>query len=150
MFPQIIHDLETCKLLKSENEAALFGIIINLLLRTRLYRQSLDLILNDERRRNFLLDEIFGYLSNSELLIKGLNALPKESELNYISILLYERIMIEFAEFYYSILETDSNRGWFTSDNPVMIGKTGQTDHPKPEKSDQPFRSKMTTLAGLN
>jgi len=31
-----------------------------------------------------------------------------------------------------------------------MRGKTGQTDHPKPEKSDHPFRSKLTTFTGLN
>ncbi len=35
--------------------------------------------------------------------------------------MLWERIMPVFSEYQYSILITDKNEGWFTSDNPVII-----------------------------
>lgn len=121
LFLQINNDLDSIKSLSKTSEAALYGMIINLLIRTKLFRNSLNLILKDENRKKVLLDEIFSFLPESELIRKYLKLLPKKSELNFISLLLYERILTGFAEFYYSILETDPNEGWFTSDNPVMI-----------------------------
>ncbi len=121
LYPQIIKDLDTEKHLSNISEVALYGIIINLLIRTKRFRYSLNLILKEKAKKDVLIEEIFNNISDGGNVKKKLEIIPKESDLNFFSLLLYERIMSTFSEFQYSILVTDSDEGWFTSDNPVMI-----------------------------
>jgi hypothetical protein len=117
---KIISDLDSYKSLSDLGKTAIYCITINLLIRSLSFRSAIDQIIQGSAR-DHLLYEIFSSIKNGKYLAKGFEIIPKESELNYISLMLWERIMPIFSEFQYSILATDKNEGWFTSDNPVVI-----------------------------
>ncbi len=117
---KIISDLDSSKALSIITETTLYCIIINLLVRTRSFRHEIDLILKSDRRYSLLL-EVFSTIKNGRIFARAFEKIPKESELNYISLMLWERIMPVFSEFHYIIFLTDTHEGWFTSDNPVVI-----------------------------
>jgi hypothetical protein len=117
---KIISDLESAKLLSPLSEVTLYSIVINFLIRTRAFRQEIDSILKGNGRYS-LLYEVFSSIKNGKLLARAFEKIPAESELNYISLMLWERIMPVFSEFEYSIFLTEKHEGWFTSDNPVVI-----------------------------
>lgn len=117
---KLISELDSSRLLNKISETTLYCMIINLLVRSRSFRNEIDSILKGDGRYN-LLFEVFSSIKNGRIFARAFEKIPKESELNYISMMLWERIMPVFSEFQYTIFLTNKHEGWFTSDNPVVI-----------------------------
>ena len=122
-YPKIIADLDENQKLSDKSKAYLISLIVNLLCRSNSFRKQIDNILRTNKR-NYFLSEISIYHSDKgNQLIKSLKKIKLDFQLNLVlfSVWYYFCKKLTSSNFDYVILKDFSNRGWATSDTPVVI-----------------------------
>ena len=96
--------------------------VANLICRTRPYRDYFDLLLKNEQTRSKFLSEITMFDEASLSPLKdAIDNLKSDFQLNIAIGFLMNHLVKVFRTFNFVILKDYGNRGWFTSDNPVIL-----------------------------
>jgi len=122
-YPKIISDLNNGQKLSEKSKANLISIIINLLCRTKSFRNQIDFLLQSDKR-DYFLNEITNYHGPFRNQLKhSLTRFRLDDQVNLVlfSVWYYFCKKLTSSNFDYVILKDFSNRGWITSDNPVVI-----------------------------
>jgi hypothetical protein len=121
-YKTVINNIVNQKKINERTRGVLFHFVANLICRAIPHRNFFNQLLNDEQTKDKFIGEITMF-NESELpdIKKLLPLLEPEFHLNT----LLETIMMHIVKVFYTfdcvILEDYDNRGWATSDNPVII-----------------------------
>lgn len=123
-YPKVVAEIEATKRLSEESWGLLLQFMVNLLCKTKPYRAFIQNILESEQR-NYFLDEIMLFFSPEEKkhIIETTNKLPLDKQLNpiMIPVCIYLIGRLGHSDFSYVVFEDYDNRGWITTDNPVVL-----------------------------
>jgi hypothetical protein len=124
----IIKTLAHQRQLIPKHKDILCHYIANIICRTKPYSEFFDQLLQNKQARSKFLNEITMF-DESILppLKEALNVLEKEFQLNIAIGFLMNHLVRVFRTFSFVILKDFDNRGWITSDNPVILDK--QNNH---------------------
>lgn len=121
---KIINTLTHQNQLISRHKDILCHYVANLICRTKPYRDFFDLLLKDELTRNKFLSEITMFREEELSELKQfLDILNGGFQLNVAIGSLMNHLVHVFRTFQFIILKDFDNRGWFTSDNPIILDK---------------------------
>lgn len=120
-YPKIIGDLRRNNKLSDNSEGILIQLISNLLCRGEQFRELIDGFLNSESRLRFLQAMCCFLNDKGDGFINYLNSIPIELQLNPACVVVIDHILNKLSSFDYIILKDFNNRGWITSDNPVVL-----------------------------
>ncbi len=127
-YPKIINTLANQHQLIPRHKDILCHYVANLICRTKPYRNFFDLLLKSGQTRTKFLNEITMFNEETLPELKEfLDILKEEFQLNVAIGTLMNHLVRVFRAFSFVILKDYGNRGWFTSDNPVIIDK--QNNH---------------------
>lgn len=124
---KIIEDLDIRRELSHKSQAYLFQFIPNLLIRTDSFRLIVRDLLESDARKNFLTIICSHAVSNTVKLhdcvfFKMMNEPPvDESIVNKALIFFADHIFRKIACFQIVILQSQEDKPWFTTDNPVVF-----------------------------
>lgn len=121
LYPTIINELKKNSILSEDSVGALIQYIPNLLCRVESFRQLILSHINSNNRLPFLRAMCTLHEDKGNGYIKILDKLPIEAQLNPVCFVVMEHIMNKLSYFDYVILGEYQNRGWVTSDNPVVL-----------------------------
>jgi len=120
-YPKIINDIKDYSKLSEFSEGILIQFIPNLLCRVESFRELIKMHMYSNNRECFLKsmcafqeDKIIGFL-------KKIESLSIDSQINPTCFMVMDHIMNKLSCFDYVILREYANRGWITSDNPVVL-----------------------------
>jgi Protein of unknown function (DUF4238) len=122
-YPRILSDLKENQKLTDKSKAFLISLVVNFLCRTEPFRRNIETLLKSDQRE-FFLTEITSYLPDKAKNLKDfINNLRREHQLNFtlISVWYYMCHKLTSSNFDYVIIQDFNNRGWLTTDNPVVI-----------------------------
>ena len=123
-YSKIINTLAHQHQLIPRHKDVLCHYVANLICRTKPYRNFFDLLLKDELSRNKFLSEITMFREEELPELKQfLEVLNEGFQLNVAIGSLMNHLVHVFRKFDFIILKDFDNRGWFTSDNPVIVDK---------------------------
>lgn len=123
-YPKIINTLIHQHQLIPRHKDILCHYVANLICRTTPYRIFFDSLLKEEQTRNKFLEEITMF--NEEKLPEleqHFEILTDTFQLNVAIGFLMNHLVHLFRNFSFVILQDFNNRGWLTSDNPVIVDK---------------------------
>jgi hypothetical protein len=120
-YPSIINNIKIQSKLSALSENILIQFIPNLLCRVEPFRQLIMLHLNSNNRLLFLKAMCTSHNDKGDRFIDKINTLPIEFQLNPVCLVVMEHILNKLFHFDYIILRDYNQRGWATSDNPVII-----------------------------
>ena len=123
-YPKVINTIKNQHQLIPKHKDVLCHYVANLICRAKPYREFFDLLLKDEQTRNKFLAEIKMF-DEEELpkLKQLLEVLTENFQLNIAIGALMNHLVRIFRKFNFVILRDFNNRGWLTSDNPVIVDK---------------------------
>jgi len=121
LYPIIIKDLKNYSKLSELSEGTLIQFIPNLLCRVEPFRQLILSHLVSNNRLTFLKAMCVFQEEKGNDFIKSIEFLPIESQLNSVCFVVMDNIMNKLSCFNYIILNEYENRGWITSDNPIVL-----------------------------
>ena len=108
--------------------------IANLICRARPYRELFEDYFKYRHVKEAFLREITMFKPEELPILKeSLSYIPEETHLNYVTGHIMNFLVTVFRSFHCVILKDYANRGWFTSDNPVII----ETQEDLKELSDE-------------
>ncbi len=123
-YPKVIKTLSNQHQLIPRHKDILCHYVANLICRTKPYRDFFEQLLKNEQTRNKFLTEITMFKEETLPELKEhLHLLKEEFQLNVAIGSLMNHLVYVFRAFKFIILKDFNNRGWFTSDNPVIIDK---------------------------
>ncbi|HUX56665.1 MAG TPA: DUF4238 domain-containing protein [Bacteroidales bacterium] len=122
-YPLIIKEIKLNGQLSQKALAILAQFKINLLCRTVRFRDLIDHLLKSEKRDFFLKEITYYHQDKGKQLIESLKKIRIEYQLNLVifSVWYYFVNTLTSSNFDYVILKDFDNRGWATTDNPVII-----------------------------
>jgi hypothetical protein len=127
-YSKIINTLANQHQLIPRHKDILRHYVANLVCRTKPYRNFFGLLLKSEQARDKFLNEITMFKEETlPELQKLLDILKQEFQLNVAIGTLMNHLVRVFRAFSFVVLKDYDNRGWFTSDNPVILDK--QNNH---------------------
>lgn len=122
------HYGEIIKGLKRENKLTpahkdlLCHFVANFICRAKPYREYFDSLLNDEKAKEKLLQEItLFYGDRKEEILLQLSIFASKDHLNILIGYIMNHLVYVFRGFEFVILRDYQQRGWFSTDNPVVI-----------------------------
>jgi hypothetical protein len=133
-YTQIIKQLENNKWLTEEYTSYLLQYATNLISRSKIWRERVRNILNSEDKLPFIkhillhhieTEEEIKNLENNELL-----TLSDEKLINRVLFLFSDHLWFHLCVFEIIFLKAPETKGWFTSDNPVVISKAKESNNP--------------------
>jgi hypothetical protein len=122
-YPRILSDLKKNEKLTDKSKAFLISLVVNFLCRTEPFRNLIKTILLSDQRDIFL-KEITSFLPDIDKYLDNfLKTVKSENTLNFtlISVWYYMCHKLTSSNFDYVIIQDFNNRGWYTTDNPVVI-----------------------------
>lgn len=127
-YSKIINTLANQHQLIPRHKDILCHYVANLICRTKSYRDFFHLLLKSDQTRTKFLNEITMFKEETfpELQV-FLDMLKEEFRLNVAIGTLMNHLVRVFRAFNFVVLKDYDNRGWFTSDNPVILDK--QNNH---------------------
>lgn len=127
-YSKIINTLANQNQIIPKHKDILCHYVANLICRAKPHRYFFDLLLKNEQTRNKFLNEITMFKDGTlPELQEFLDILKQEFQLNVAIGALMNHLVRVFRAFSFVILKDYNNRGWFTSDNPVILDK--QNNH---------------------
>jgi len=121
-YPSIIKTIRNQGQITPRHRDILCNYIPNLICRARPYRELFQRYLDDPVLRNYFLDEITTFAPDQlPGLTESLEQLRQEVCMNYVTGYVMNYLVEIIRKFSFIILKDYDNRGWFTSDNPVII-----------------------------
>lgn len=127
-YATVINTLNHQKQLIPRHKGLLCHYVANLICRTKPYRGFFSQLLQNENTRIKFINEITMFDEDSfPELKKALDILKTDFQLNIAVGFLMNHLVQIFGAFNFVILRDYDNRGWFTSDNPVILDK--QNNH---------------------
>jgi hypothetical protein len=127
-YPKIINTIANQHQLISKHKYFLCLYVANLICRTKPYRDFFDLCLKNKWTRNKFLGEMTMFKEETLPELKQfLDELKADLQLNVAIDSLMNHLVHVFKAFSFIILKDFGNRGWLTSDNPIVIDK--QNNH---------------------
>lgn len=122
-YPKIISDLIQKQKLSDKSKVYLISFIANLLCRNKSFRKQITSFLSSGQRGYFLTEITSFHRDKGVQLRRTLEKIKVEYQLNIVlfSVWYYFCKKLTSSNFDYVILKDFSNRGWMTSDSPVVI-----------------------------
>lgn len=120
-YPQIINDIRTNSRLSEFNEGILIQYISNILCRVESFRQLIRMHMNSNNREYFLRSMCAFQKDKGIMFLTKLNSLSVEAQINPVCFMVMDHIMNKLFSFNYILIKEYANRGWITSDNPVVL-----------------------------
>lgn len=122
-YPTIIKEIDINHSLSEKNLSVLIQFMTNLLCRVVPFRAFINSLLKSKKRDYFLSEITYYHEDKGEKLIIDLNKVKVDYQLNIIifSVWYYFVNTLTSSNFDYVILKDYQNRGWITSDNPVIM-----------------------------
>jgi hypothetical protein len=120
-YPQIINDIKNNSNLSEFNEGILIQFIPNLLCRVETFRQLIRKHLYSSNREYFLNSMCAFQEDKGITFMSKIDSLSIESQINPTCFMVMDHIMNKLSYFDYVIVREYANRGWITSDNPVVL-----------------------------
>ena len=123
-YPKIIDEINTKNKLSEVSFSILVQLMFSIFARTNIFLEMIDKILRSEKREYFLSEVTFYFeKEEGESIIRNLKKIDVDFQLNTIMfpVCLYFIRKITSSNFDYVILRDYQNRGWFTSDSPVIL-----------------------------
>lgn len=121
-YKKILNTIENQQQLTPRHEDLLRHYIANLICRARPYRELFEDYLKYSHVKEAFLTEITMFKPEDLPILKeSISYIPEETHLNYITGHIMNFLVNVFRSFHCIILKDYANRGWFTSDNPVII-----------------------------
>jgi Protein of unknown function (DUF4238) len=120
-YPQIIYNIKSSSKLSVFDEGILIQFIPNLLCRVETFRQLIKMHLDSSNREYFLKSMCAFQKVKGIPFIKKINSLSIEAQINPTCFVVMDHIMNKLSYFDYVIVREYANRGWITSDNPVVL-----------------------------
>lgn len=122
-YPQIVKEIKLNGSLTKRSLAILAQFMINLLCRAIPFRELIDKLLRSDKRDFFLNEITYYHQDKGRQLIKSLNRIKIDYQLNIVifSVWYYFVNTLTSSNFDYVLLEDFQDRGWATSDNPLII-----------------------------
>jgi hypothetical protein len=127
-YPTLISNLVNQKKLIEKDSEYLSSVIANFLCRSLSFRNSITNIVNDESRKKVFINEIASFLDNEEEILKAIEIIKPEYQLNILFYYLFLHLSCVFTTFEKVIIEDSNNLGWLTTDNPVFINFNNNND----------------------
>ena len=127
-YPTLISNLVNQKKLIEKDSEYLSSVVANFLCRSLSFRDSIANIVSDERKKKVFINEIASFLDNEEEIIKAIEILKPEYQLNILFYYLFLHLCCVFSTFEKVIIEDTDNVGWLTTDNPVFINYNNCND----------------------
>lgn len=121
-YPRIINDLYLQEKLSSISEGILVQIIPNFLCRSDIFRNFVNEVL-ESNERMMLLNEIctFHDLEKKKKFESYINLERDKIDTNVILSFIMEHLMVLLSRWNYIIIKDFSDRGWLTSDTPILL-----------------------------
>lgn len=122
-YPKILSGLDQNQKLTDKSKAYLISLIVNLLCRNESFSKQIDCFLRTDKRDYFLAEITLYHDDKGNQLKESLKKIKIDYQLNIVlfSVWYYLCKKLTSSNFDYVILKGFSNRGWATSDNPVII-----------------------------
>lgn len=121
-YKKILTTIDKQQQLTPRHEDILRHYTANLICRARPYRELFEDYLKYPHVKEAFLREITMFKQEELPILKeSLSYIPEETHLNYITGHIMNFLVTVFRSFNCIILKDYENRGWFTSDNPVII-----------------------------
>lgn len=120
LYPLILNDISLNKCLSEGSESTLIQFVSNIICRNEVYRDFIFMSLNSPNRELFLKLVCVFHEDKGSSFIKGLNEVSSASQLNVVCFAVMDHILNKLATFNYVIIKGYSDRGWITSDSPVV------------------------------
>jgi Protein of unknown function (DUF4238) len=120
-YTDIINDIKIQSKLSELSKDILIQFIPNLLCRAEPFRQLISSHLDSSNKMLFLKSMCNSHADKGASFINKIDKLPNEHQLNPVCFLVMEHILEKLSSFDYVILRDFENRGWATSDNPVIL-----------------------------
>lgn len=122
-YPLIVKEIGTNGKLSQKGLAILAQFMINLLCRTIPFRELIDNFLKSDKRDYFLNEITYYHEDKGKQLIETLKKIKIDYQLNFVifSVWYYYVNTLTSSNFDYVILKDFDNRGWITTDNPVVL-----------------------------
>lgn len=133
-YKKIINTIHRQQQLTPRHKDLLCHYVSNLMCRARPYRELFQRYLNDPIIKEAFLNEITMFVPEQLPILKtSLSNIPEETHLNYVTGHIMNFLVRVLRSFNFTILKDYGNRGWFTTDNPVII----ETQEDPNELSDE-------------
>lgn len=122
-YPSLIQEIKTNEKLSEKGLAILAQYMINLLCRVIPFRKTINYLLKSDKRDYFLREITLYHEDKGKQLIESLDKIKIEHQLNFVifSVWYYFINKLTSSNFDYVILKDYQNRGWITTDNPVVL-----------------------------
>ena len=132
LYNQIIIEIDQKGKLNEENLLFLLQYISDILCRSTFWRRWVEGMLNHPNKENFIrtiyAPHVSHSIQNQEMTKEEVNEfvtqlikLPTDEALNRVLLIFIEYLYFKLFYFDYYFLEAPKNRGWYTSDNPVIL-----------------------------
>ena len=136
-YSKVINSLKNQRQLIPRHKDVLCHFVANLICRTRPYRDFFDLFLRNKGTRDKFLTEIMMFQEEGILeLRQDLGIFTEPFQLNVAIGFLMNHLVSLFKKFDFIILKDFNDRGWLTSDNPVILDKKGNHEWIIPIESE--------------
>lgn len=128
-YPKILSELETRQSLSVKHTSYLLQFAANLISRSDIWRETILHLLNSNVKSVFIkhmiahtfeTEEEVNNIESNPLYIK-LNGLPADKSINRILIFFSSHIMERLWHYEITYFKSHEDKGWFTSDNPVVM-----------------------------
>ena len=107
-----------------KHKEILVKFIASLICKTVRHQDFFKGLINDKRCKNKFLKEVSMFREGEyEILSFCIMHIDEKDKLNMVLCSLLEHLIIVLRQFNFVILKDFDNRGWFTSENPVLIDK---------------------------
>lgn len=121
-YRKVINSLKQQKRLTPRHRDLLCNFIPNLMCRAKPYREIFQSCLDFPDAKEAFLNEITMFWPEQLPILKtSLSNIPEDTHLNYVIGHVMNHLIKVLRSFNFAILKDYGNRGWFTSDNPVVI-----------------------------
>ena len=123
-YPWIINEIKSNKKFSEKGFGIVIQLMISVLARTKRFMEMICQFLSSEKREYFL-SEVTYYFEESEKqsIVKSLKRYDNSNQVNLIlfSVCVYFVRKLTSSGFDFVILKSPPSRGWFTTDNPVVL-----------------------------
>lgn len=122
-YPNVIKEIKINRKLSERALAILAQFMINLLCRSVPFRDMIEHLLRSEKRDYFLKEITYYHNDKGRQLTETLKNIKIDYQLNLVifSVWYYYVNTLTSSNFDYVLIEDFDNRGWVTTDNPVII-----------------------------
>ena len=136
-YPKVVKSISNQKKLIQKHKKTLVKFIASLICKSVSHQNFFKGLIDDENCRNKFIQEVLMFCEKEDVHhYFGNQYFDRKNNFNTFLCLLFEHLTIVLQNFNFVILRDFDDRGWFTSENPVLIDKQNRFDWIVPLESE--------------